>query len=41
MMMQDFGYRFITLLSELRLMQQASAWALSALRAGESRPDAP
>lgn len=39
--MQEFGYRFITLLSELRLMQQASAWALSALRAGESRADAP
>ena len=39
--MQDLGYRFITLLSELRLIQWASAKAISAFRDGDARPDAP
>ena len=39
--MQEAGYRFITLLSELRLMQWASGKAIAAMRAGEARADAP
>ncbi len=41
MKMQEFGDRFITLLSELRLMQQTSAWVHSAVRPRESRQDGP
>ncbi len=39
--MQGLGYRFITLLSELRLIQWAAGNAIAAFRAGETRVDAP
>ena len=39
--MQALGYRFVTLLSELRLMQWASSNAIRALRAGAPAADAP
>jgi 4-hydroxy-2-oxoheptanedioate aldolase len=41
LMMQELGYRFITLLSDLRLIQWSAAKAIAAFRAGETRVDAP
>jgi hypothetical protein len=39
--MKSLGYRFITLLNELRLLQWSTSRALAALRSGETRADAP
>jgi 4-hydroxy-2-oxoheptanedioate aldolase len=39
--MQALGYRFITLLSDLRLIQWSAANAIAAFRAGETRDNAP
>jgi len=41
LMMQDLGYRFITLLSDLRLIQWSAANAIAAFKAGETRDNAP
>ena len=39
--MKDLGFRFITLMNDLRLVQWAAGNAVRALRAGQPSPDAP